>query len=205
VQRLVGLAAQEEGVDHGVPAGSGARSSRRPIAVVASGAGGGGVVVQHQILIVANRTLGGPHLVEAAGERVRSGADAIWIVVPAARDHPATKLTTWAGLAHTWDGMARRYADEPAPPDAFQLAQMRLEGALDRYRGLGVPVGGEVGDQDPFKAIGAALAQHPCEQVLISTLPAAVSHWLRVDLPSRVERKFHIPVTTVPAPAEQRA
>ncbi len=66
-------------------------------------------------------------------------------------------------------------------------------------------MGGEVGDQDPLKAIGAVLAEHPCEQVLTSTSPRRVSHWLRIDLPSRVERKFHTPVTTVPAPAEQQA
>ncbi len=62
-------------------------------------------------------------------------------------------------------------------------------------------MGGEVGDEDPLKAIGDALAAHPCQEVLLSTLPKAASHWLRVDLPSRAQRRFDVPVTTVPAPA----
>ncbi|WNB85134.1 hypothetical protein [Cellulomonas sp. ATA003] len=159
-------------------------------------------MAQHRILIVANRTLGGDQLVDAARERVKAGADAVWIVVPAApppEDAAAYSWVTEQGLMPPAGG-----GDRPALPDAYRLAETKLEQARDQFRPLGVPVDGEVGDEDPFRAIGDALTAHPCEEVLLSTLPRAVSHWLRLDLPSRVQRKYGVPVTTVPAPARQR-
>jgi len=158
-------------------------------------------VAEHQILIVANRTLGGEQLVEAARQRVSAGADAIWIVVPASappEDPAAPRLGTELGMLPSLS------LDRSARPDAYELAEVRLERAQNQLRALGVAVGGEVGDEDPLKAIGDALATHPCEEILISTLPRAASHWLRVDLPGRAHRKFHIKVTTVPAPSGQR-
>lgn len=159
-------------------------------------------MAEHRILIVANRTLGGEQLVEALRERVRAGADAIWIVAPATappEDPVASGSEAQLGMVPSLG------LDQPATPDAYQLAEMRLERVRDQFRALGVPVGGEVGDEDPLKAIGDALAAHPCQEILISTLPRAASHWLRVDLPSRAQRKFHVPVTTVPAPSGKRA
>jgi hypothetical protein len=40
----------------------------------------------------------------------------------------------------------------------------------------------------------AALAREPYDEVIVSTLPTRVSHWLRLDLPSRVEQ-LGLPVT----------
>ena len=157
-------------------------------------------MAEHQILIVANRTLGGEQLVEAARRRVSAGADAIWIVVPATpspEDPAAPRFGTEIGM------LSSLTLDQSATPGAYEMAEVRLERAQNQLRALGVAVGGQVGDEDPLKAIGDALATHPCEEILISTLPRATSHWLRVDLPSRAHRKFHIKVTTVPAPSGQ--
>lgn len=155
-------------------------------------------MAEHRILIVANKTLGGEQLVDAARQRVSTGADAVWIVVPLTplpEDPAASSWPTELGVVPTGA------ADKPAVPSAYELAEMKLERAQDQFRTLGVPVGGEVGDEDPFRAIGDALAAHPCQEVLLSTLPRAVSHWLRLDLPSRVQRKHGITVSTVPAEA----
>jgi hypothetical protein len=160
----------------------------------------GGVVAEHQVLIVANRTLGGEQLVEAARERVRAGADAIWIVVPATA--PSTE-PAGSGFEGEFGMVPSLGLDQPAPTDPYRLAEMRLERAREQFRSLGVPVGGEVGDEDPLTAIGDALAARPCAEIVISTLPKAVSHWLRVDLPSRAHRKYHLPVTTVPVPGNR--
>ena len=156
---------------------------------------------EHQVLIVANRTLGGEQLVEAARQRVEAGADAIWFVVPASpapKDPVASRFQAEFGVAPS------RELDQSATPDPYEVAEMRLERARDQFRALGVPVGGEVGDEDPLTAIGNALAVHPCTEILVSTLPKAASHWLRMDLPSRAQRTFHLPVTTVPATSGQR-
>jgi hypothetical protein len=45
-----------------------------------------------------------------------------------------------------------------------------------------------VGDTDPFIAVQAALERSRFDEVIVSALPGRVSHWLRLDLPARVER-----------------
>jgi hypothetical protein len=35
------------------------------------------------------------------------------------------------------------------------------------------------------------------DEIIVSTLPAPVSRWLRLDLAHRLERRFHLPVTHV--------
>jgi hypothetical protein len=159
-------------------------------------------VAEHQVLIVANRTLGGKQLVEAARQRVEAGADALWIVVPAT---PVPEDPAGPRFEGEFAMVPSLGLEQPATPDPYELAEARLERARDQFRTLGVAVGGEVGDEDPLQAIGDALAAHPCREILISTLPRAASHWLRVDLPSRAQRKFHLPVLTVPAPPGPRS
>jgi len=56
----------------------------------------------------------------------------------------------------------------------------------------GAPVEAMVGDTDPF------------DEVIVSTLPHRVSHWLRLDLPAHVER-LGVPVTVVTAVQSDRA
>ena len=45
----------------------------------------------------------------------------------------------------------------------------------------------------------AAVASQTFDEIVISTLPARVSGWLRQDLAHRAARKFAVPVTTITA------
>ena len=64
----------------------------------------------------------------------------------------------------------------------------------------GAPVEGIVGDPDPIAAVHDAINLHGFDEVIISTLSARVSRWLKLDLPSKVSG-MGLPVTTV-TPAE---
>jgi hypothetical protein len=76
-------------------------------------------------------------------------------------------------------------------------AEQVLELALPLLQdAAGGPVEGMVGDPTPMNAIQDAINLHGFDEVIISTLPARVSKWLRLDLPSKVSG-LGLPVTTV--------
>jgi hypothetical protein len=56
-----------------------------------------------------------------------------------------------------------------------------------------------------MEAVSDVLASTEVDEVLISTLPAGISKWLGLDLPKRIERRFHLPVRQVTAKAEPAA
>jgi hypothetical protein len=127
-------------------------------------------------LVVANQTLGGEHLVRKVQECVAAGPCRFHILVPAT---PSSEHLTWTeGEAHL-------------------VARARLDQALERFRGVGAEVGGEVGDPSPMQAIRDALRVVAADEIILSTLPPGVSRWLRLDLPHRVQSEFGLPVTHV--------
>jgi hypothetical protein len=80
---------------------------------------------------------------------------------------------------------------------ALELAIPLLEEAT------GGQVEGLIGDPDPLVAVRETLEHEPFDEVIVSTLPARVSHWLHRDLPSRVEQ-LGVPVTVVTARTSSR-
>jgi hypothetical protein len=145
---------------------------------------------------VANRTLADPHVLAAVRGRVDAGATEVWIVAP---------VTAPSGMSMTGaapSGEALPVRDREPDAAAYDLAERRLDEARTRFGALGIDVGGEVGDPDPLRAVGTALDHREFTEVVVSTLPSAVSQWLRLDLPSRVRRKFGLPVIVVPGRAD---
>jgi hypothetical protein len=67
----------------------------------------------------------------------------------------------------------------------------------------GAPVEGLLGDADPIAAVHDAINLHGFDEVIVSTLSAKVSRWLRLDLPSKVAG-MGLPVSTV-TPGEDAA
>ena len=68
-------------------------------------------------------------------------------------------------------------------------AQVRVDLALAFMRDEGIDGSGEVGDADPLNAAKDAVAEHGIDEIIVSTLPARRSGWLRRDLPERCGRR----------------
>ena len=132
-------------------------------------------------LVVANQTLKQPELTEKIRTCIEAGPCDFFLLVPATRTHGPVRWT---------------------PADAFAVARRRLESALERFRGLGADVVGEVGDPSPVVAIGELLRRRSFDALILSTLPVGPSQWLRGDVPARTEQLFGIPVNLVTPPAE---
>jgi hypothetical protein len=128
-----------------------------------------------RILIVANRTAATPLLLNAVRARAKRSASTFTLLVPRPYWDPDT--------------------DEAAV--TLELAIPLLEEAA------GGRVDALIGDSDPFLAVRDAVTSVGIDEIIISTLPARVSHWLHRDLPSRVEQ-FGLSVTVVTAEQADR-
>ena len=121
-----------------------------------------------RILIVAHRTAATPPLLAAVRDRATLGPCAFTLLVP-----------DMSGATETEDAR-----------EALELSIPLLEDAA------GGRVEGFIGEADAFAAVKSAQEREPFDEAIISTLPTNVSHWLRVDLPARVQR-LGLPVTVV--------
>jgi hypothetical protein len=132
-------------------------------------------------LVVANQTLGGDALIARLGEATAEQPCEIHVLVPASAD-PTTAF-------HDHDADRR-------------LARARLADALERFGSLRATVTGEVGDHRPVDAVGDVLRRgERFDRIIVSTLPAGVSRWVRLDAISRIERAVDVPVEHVTAEA----
>lgn len=129
-----------------------------------------------RILIVAHRTAATPSLIDEVRRRSSEGTCRFTLLVP----------------RPFWD------------PDTEESA-ITLELAIPLLdEAAGSHVEGVIGDTDPFVAVSGALANGEYDEVIISTLPARVSHWLHLDLPARVQR-LGLPVTVITARKADRS
>ncbi|HEX3434553.1 MAG TPA: hypothetical protein VHT25_10880 [Solirubrobacteraceae bacterium] len=135
-----------------------------------------------EVLVVANRTLGGAKLLEAVRERAAAGDVRFRLVVP--QSNPS------AGLV-IYDEAVR------------ESAQARVDLALSLVTGESIDATGEVGDPDPFLATMDAIAMRRPDEVLISTHPAVSSGWLRRDLVERIRNASGLPVEHIVVDLEQ--
>jgi hypothetical protein len=129
-----------------------------------------------EILVVANRTLGGEKLLEAVRAHAAAGPTRFRLVVPQSKPS--------AGLV-IYDEAVR------------ESAHVRIDLAMAAMAEEGIEVSGEVGDADPFLATMDAIAEHRPYGVIVSTHPATHSGWLRRDLVERIHNASGLPVEHV--------
>jgi hypothetical protein len=128
-----------------------------------------------RVLVVAHRTAATPLLLNAVRARAARSECAFTLLVPRPYWDPDT--------------------DEAAA--TLELAIPLLEHAAGGH------VDAVIGDSDPFVAVQDAVTRLGVDEIIISTLPARVSQWLRRDLPHRVGQ-FGLPVTVVTAQQSER-
>jgi hypothetical protein len=88
---------------------------------------------------------------------------------------------------------------------AAQAARGRLGQILDRMRAEGMVCAGMIADPDPYTATMNALQFFRVDDIVISTLPATRSGWMRADLIERVRRATNKIVEHVEATAPVEA
>lgn len=152
-------------------------------------------------LLIANKTLVGPEVRAAVLER--ASADAVFhVVVPDAEAGsaddvdfilPSAGSGSAAFPAQVGDSISRSGQGSP------RRAQHRLHDFTAIVREAGAKVHGTIGPSDPMDAIREILSDADIDEILLSTLPSGVSRWVRMDLPSRVQRAFDGPVTVITA------
>jgi hypothetical protein len=132
-----------------------------------------------RVLVVAHKTAATPALLEAVRERAGRGRTSFTLLVPNA--------------AHGLHALVDPEDQEQSEAEqVLELALPLLEQAA------GAPVAGMIGDPSPMNAIQDAINIHGFDEVILSTLPARASKWLKLDLPSKVTG-LGPPVTTVTA------
>jgi hypothetical protein len=125
-----------------------------------------------RVLIVANRTAATPALIEAVRARAARGPCEFALLVPQL--------------------IAEEAFGEDEARKTIELAIPLLQEAADDQ----VPA--IIGTSDAMLAVERVLVHEHYDEVIVSTLPERVSHWLKRDLPTRIER-LGLPVTVVRA------
>jgi H+/Cl- antiporter ClcA/CBS domain-containing protein len=167
------------------------RHDQRPPVVDATGPEREGTDGMRDYLVVANQTLGSEQLAQAIEERRARGPCRFHVLVPAT---PQRDL--YRQVVHALEG------EVPDPAAARATAEARLQAELQRLQARGAAADGEVGVPDPLDAIRHALAQARVDEIIVSTLPAPISRWLGMDLPTNVANAVDVPVIHVEARAE---
>src|SRR5437764_5816313 len=130
-----------------------------------------------RVLVVAHKTAATKPLLDAVRARAEQGPCTFTLLVPNA----ARGLHKVVDPEDQGGGEAQGVIDKSVPL---------------LHEASGSPVEGMVGDADPVAAVADAINLHGFDEVIVSTLSARVSRWLRLDLPHKVAG-MGLPVTTV--------
>jgi hypothetical protein len=153
------------------------------------------VVVMRRYLVVANQTLLGAGLRDEISKRIGVGPSSFYVLVPNTRAAHYLTVPVAGGMLPM-----PSVVDYDAPAsdeEASAQARHRLEQTVADLAGSGAQVEGGLGDPNPIEAISTLLEEQTFDEIIVATLPRRVSRWLRADVPSKAERRFGLPVTTI--------
>jgi hypothetical protein len=137
-------------------------------------------------LIVTHQTALSPELQSKVGALVAEDPDAEFaVLVPEA-----------AGMTYTWEGETVGHATQQAEAAKTLLEETAHAKVFRTATGV----------SEPLQAITDELRAQPgYDSLIICTLPPGISHWLKLHLVHRAQRKFGLPVIHVVAAAPAKA
>jgi hypothetical protein len=130
-----------------------------------------------RVLVVAHKTAATQPLLDAVRERAQRGPATFTLLVPNAA-HGLHKVV------------------DPEDQDAGEAKAVIAQAVPLLSEAAGGPVEAIVGAPDPNTAVQDAVNLRGFDEIILSTLPARLSRWLKLDLPSKVSGTG-LPVTTV--------
>jgi len=122
------------------------------------------------VLVVAHRTAATPRLLDEVRRRAQQSQCRVTLLVPRPYWNPDTEEAELV----------------------VELAVPLLEEAAGGH------VEAVIGDSDPVEAVRHFMTTTDVDEIVLSTLPQRVSHWLRRDVPSRLQAAG-VPVTVITA------
>lgn len=127
-----------------------------------------------RVLLVAHQTADSPELKAKVLELMGDDPQAEFVLLV-----PATLLGYLVEL------------EEDAHGSPLTQARARARRARDFLAGAGVRLAAtRIGSYDPLMAIDEELRAESYTTMVICTLPHGLSHWLRMDLPAQVSRRY---------------
>jgi GABA permease len=146
-------------------------------------------------LVVANETMTAPALAAALRERLTAGPCEFHLLAP-------LRVSAMAGstlMVRPWTDRTLRdeRSAKAAQERARSLAESRIAPIVGQLQAEGAATTWETSIDDPCSAVAAVLERGTFDEVIVSTLPAALSRWVHLDLPRRLRRRCGVPVTIV--------
>jgi len=133
-----------------------------------------------RLLVVADAWCQAHGLVDAIDARSANGAGEVLVVAPALN-----------GRLHSLVSDTDRAVEE---------AQARLDEILAQLERCGISANGQIGDENPIRAIEDALYSFPATRMLLVTAEGRQENWREHELTKRVA-SFGLPVCHITVPA----
>ncbi|WP_066902729.1 amino acid permease [Millisia brevis] len=135
-----------------------------------------------RVLVMANQSMQADELLDRLREIDPDSSGEYFVCVPA---NPIdTGQADYKGAVYIWEA-------------TNEAAQKRLDDMLAIMRGGGLSAEGALGDYRPLRAMAEAVETFHPDQLVIVTLPAEESVWLRFEMVDRAREQYDIPVTHV--------